>query len=105
MTLLFAAMFGAWYFQTLYMQRVLGFSPLQAGLAFLPQTVLIAVGAQVTSRLVTRWGSRPLLLAGTVTAALGMAWLAQITPHSTYSADLLGPFVLIGLGLGSWSRR
>ena len=54
MLLLFAAMFGSWYFETLYMQRVLGYSPLQAGLAFLPQTLLIAAGAQVTARLVTR---------------------------------------------------
>jgi EmrB/QacA subfamily drug resistance transporter len=100
MVLLFAAMFGAWYFQTLYMQRILGFSPLQAGLAFLPQTLLIAVGAQVTSRLVTRVGSRPLLLAGTLITAVGLAWLGRITPLSTFSSDLLGPFVLIGLGLG-----
>ena len=52
MLMMFGALFGSWYFETLYMQHVLGYSPLQAGLAFLPQTVLIAAGAQVTARLV-----------------------------------------------------
>jgi MFS family permease len=49
---------------------------------------------------VTRLGSRPLLLVGTATAASGLAWLTRITPHSSFLGDLLGPFVLIGLGLG-----
>jgi EmrB/QacA subfamily drug resistance transporter len=100
MFMMFGALFGSWYFETLYMQHVLGYSPLQAGLAFLPQTVLIALGAQVTSRLVPRFGPRPLILAGTLVAAAGLAWLALITPHSTFVGDLLGPFVLIGLGMG-----
>lgn len=100
MLLLFCAMFGSWYFETLYMQHVLGFSPLQAGLAFLPQTVLIAAGAQVTARLVTRLGPRTLILVGTLIAASGLIWLTRITPSSTFAADLLVPFVLIGLGMG-----
>ncbi len=100
MFLMFGALFGSWYFETLYMQHVLGYSPLQAGLAFLPQTVLIAAGAQVTSRLVPRFGPRPLILLGTLLAAGGLAWLAQITPSSTFAGDLLGPFILIGLGMG-----
>jgi MFS family permease len=61
---------------------------------------LIAAGAQVTARLVPRFGPRPLILVGTLVAAAGLAWLALITPHSTFTADLLGPFVLIGLGMG-----
>ena len=100
MFLMFGALFGSWYFETLYMQHVLGYSPLQAGLAFLPQTLLIAAGAQVTSRLVPRFGPRPLILLGTLVAGGGLAWLAQITTDSTFVADLLGPFVLIGLGMG-----
>ncbi len=100
MFLMFCAMFGSWYFETLYMQRVLGFSPLQAGLAFLPQTVLIAVGAQVTARLVTRLGPRLLILVGTLVGASGLIWLAQITPTSSFAPDLLFPFILIGLGMG-----
>jgi EmrB/QacA subfamily drug resistance transporter len=98
--LLFGAMFGSWYFETLFMQHVLGFSPLQAGLSFLPQTLLIAAGAQITARYVTRFGPRPLILLGALVGASGLFWLSQITPHSTFVADLFGPFVLIGLGMG-----
>ena len=100
MLMMFGALFGSWYFETLYMQHVLGFSPLQAGLAFLPQTVLIAAGAQVTARLVPKFGPRPLILAGTLTAGAGLAWLAQTTTSTTFLGGLLGPFVLIGLGMG-----
>jgi EmrB/QacA subfamily drug resistance transporter len=98
--LLFAAMFGTWYFETLFMQHVLGYTPLAAGLAFLPQTILIAVGSQVAARLVIRLGARRLLVAGSVAAAAGVAWLTGITPTSTFAGDLLGPFLLIGLGMG-----
>ncbi len=98
--LLFGAMFGTWYFETLFMQHVLGYTPLAAGLAFLPQTILIAGGSQVAARLVTRLGPRRLLVAGTVFAIAGVAWLTRITPASTFAADLLVPFVLIGLGMG-----
>ncbi|HWF16034.1 MAG TPA: MFS transporter [Acidimicrobiales bacterium] len=100
MLMMFGALFGSWYFETLYMQHVLGYSPLQAGLAFLPQTVLIAVGAQVTARLVPKFGPRPLILAGTLGAGAGLAWLAQVTTTTSYVGGLLGPFVLIGVGMG-----
>jgi EmrB/QacA subfamily drug resistance transporter len=100
MLLLFAAMFGSWYFETLYMQGVLHFSPLEAGLAFLPQTLIIVVGAQITARLVTRVGPRPLIMTGALIGAAGLFWLSRITPTSTFFADLFGPFVLIGLGMG-----
>jgi EmrB/QacA subfamily drug resistance transporter len=100
MFLMFGALFGSWYFETLYMQHVLGYSPLQAGFAFLPQTLLIAAGAQLVSKLVSRVGPRPLILLGTLVAASGLAWLTQISPDSTFWADLFGPFVLIGLGMG-----
>jgi EmrB/QacA subfamily drug resistance transporter len=100
MLMMFGALFGSWYFETLYMQHVLGYSPLRAGLAFLPQTVLIAAGAQVTARLVPRFGPRPLIVLGTLVAAAGLGWLAQISVSSTFVADLLGPYVLIGLGMG-----
>jgi EmrB/QacA subfamily drug resistance transporter len=100
MLMMFGALFGSWYFETLYMQHVLGYSPLQAGLAFLPQTLLIAAGAQVTARLVPKFGPRPLILLGTLVAGGGLAWLSQISTGSTFVADLLGPYVLIGLGMG-----
>jgi EmrB/QacA subfamily drug resistance transporter len=100
MLMMFGALFGSWYFETLFMQHVLGYSPLQAGLAFLPQTLLIAAGAQVTARLVPKFGPRPLILAGTLTAGAGLAWLAQATTTSTFLGGLVGPFVLIGIGMG-----
>ncbi|HEY1650541.1 MAG TPA: MFS transporter [Acidimicrobiales bacterium] len=100
MLMMFGALFGSWYFETLYMQHVLGYSPLQAGLAFLPQTVLIAVGAQVTARLVPKFGPRPLILTGTLVAGAGLAWLAQVTTTTSFLGGLLVPFVLIGLGMG-----
>jgi len=100
MLLMFGALFGSWYFETLFMQRVLNFSPLQAGLAFLPQTLLIAAGAQVTSRLVPRFGPRPLILTGTLVAAGGLAWMSTVTTDATFLSSLLGPYVLIGLGMG-----
>jgi len=100
MFLLFGVMFGAFYFETLYMQGILGYSPLRAGTAFLPQTAMLAVAAQVASRLVTRLGSQSLLIAGTIASAAGLAWLSQITPHSAFLTDLLGPFLLIGAGIG-----
>ncbi len=100
MLMMFGALFGSWYFETLYMQHVLGYSPLQAGLAFLPQTLLIAAGAQITARLVPKFGPRALILVGTLVAGGGLAWLSQISTGSTFVADLLGPYVLIGLGMG-----
>ncbi len=100
MLLLFGALFGSWYFETLYMQHVLGYSPLKAGLAFLPQTLIIAAGAQLTARLVPRFGPRPLIVLGSLVAAVGLGWLTLITPESTFAADLLFPYVLIGLGMG-----
>jgi EmrB/QacA subfamily drug resistance transporter len=100
MFLLFLAMFGSWYFETLYMQRVLGYNPLQAGLAFLPQTLIIAAGAQLTARLVTRVGPKPLIMVGTVLAGGGLLWLGQVTDASSFFPHLAVPFALIGLGMG-----
>jgi len=100
MVLLYAALFGSFYFETLYLQRILGYSPVVAGCAFLPITFALAAGSQIASRLVTRLGARPLLIAGTATAAVGLAWLSRITPDSTFVADLLGPFLLSGIGMG-----
>jgi MFS family permease len=100
MLMMFGALFGTWYFETLYMQHVLHYSPLQAGLAFLPQTLLIAAGAQLTARLVPKLGPRPLIVTGTLVAAAGLAWLAQATTTTNFVGGLLAPFILIGLGMG-----
>ncbi len=98
--LLGAAMFSMWFFLSLYMQTVLGYSPLTAGLAFLPQTAVIVVGAQISSRLVTKVGPRPLLVVAGLIAAGGMAWLTQITPDGSYWTELLVPGSLVTFALG-----
>jgi EmrB/QacA subfamily drug resistance transporter len=98
--LLFGAMFSSWYFETLYLQQVLGYSPLKAGLAFLPQTVIIAGAAQITARMVGRVGPRPLILGGALVSAGGMFWLSRIGAHSSYETAILVPFILIGIGMG-----
>ncbi len=100
MLLLAAALFAMWYFLSLYLQNVLGYDSLTAGLAFLPQTATIIVGAQVTGRLLPRTGPRVLLLAGTLVTAGGFFWLSRLTATSGYVADVLGPGALVTLGLG-----
>jgi EmrB/QacA subfamily drug resistance transporter len=95
------AMFSMFFFVTLYLQVVLGFSPLQAGLAFLPVTAMIITGAQVSGRLVSRFGPRPLLLAATATNALALAWLSRIGADGGYWTHVFGPAALLGVGLGT----
>ena len=100
MFLVGGAFFSMWYFVSLYLQNVLGFSPLRAGMAFLPMAICIMAGAQISSRIVPRTGVRPLLVVGTLVAAGGFAWLAQIGPHSTYWSAVFGPGCLISAALG-----
>ena len=100
MFLVGAAFFSMWYFLSLYLQNVLGFSALKTGLAFLPMGVTIIIGAQSSSRILPRTGVRPLLLTGTGLAACGFAWLSLIGPHSSYWVHVFGPGCLIALALG-----
>ncbi|MHB8341154.1 MAG: MFS transporter [Mycobacteriales bacterium] len=94
------SVFASWFFLSLYMQNVLGYSPLIAGLAFLPQTAAIIVGAQVSSRLVGRIGARPLLFGGPLISAVGLGLLSRISGHGSYAGTLLVPSVLVTLGTG-----
>jgi EmrB/QacA subfamily drug resistance transporter len=100
MLLLSAALFAMWFFLSLYLQNVLGYSPLRAGFAFVPQTLTIMIGAQISTRLVQRLGARPLLIAGPLVSALGLIWLAQIGATTPYFPGIAIPSVLITLGLG-----
>jgi EmrB/QacA subfamily drug resistance transporter len=100
MLLLSAALFAMWFFLSLYMQNVLGYSPLRAGVAFVPQTLSIMIGAQISSRAVHRIGARPLLIAGPLATALGLILLAQIGATTPYFPGIALPSVLITLGLG-----
>jgi len=98
--LLPAGMFGAFYFLTLITQHVLGYSPLRAGLAFLPMTVAVFLPLRFVPRLVQRVGAKPLLLAGMTLIVLGGGWLWRLDSGDGYVAGLLGPMILIGLGVG-----
>ena len=94
------ALFGMFFFLTLFVQNVLGYSPLRTGVSYLPMAAMILVGAAVASQLVSRIGARPLMIAGSVAGTGGMFWLSRVTEHSTYVSGLLGPKLLTGTGLG-----
>ncbi len=94
------ANFGVFFFLTLFVQDLLGYSPLREGVAFLPLTGALLVGAAVATRLIGRIGARPLLVAGAAASAGGMYWLSGVTEHSSYAAGLLGPSLVAGFGLG-----
>ena len=95
-----AALSGMLFLLTLFLQNVLRFSPLQAGFAFLPTALSIAIGAGLTSRLIGRIGPRVPMTTGALLAAIGLFWLSAVTPQATYAADVLGPLVVLGVGLG-----
>jgi EmrB/QacA subfamily drug resistance transporter len=95
-----AAIFGMFFFLTLFVQNVLDFSPLQAGLAFLPVSVVIAVGAGIASQLLPRYGPKPFMVLGALLAAVGLAWLTLTDVHSTYAGSILGPILVFSLGMG-----
>jgi EmrB/QacA subfamily drug resistance transporter len=100
MFLVGAVFFSMWYFLSLYLQDVLRYGPLRAGLAFLPMGIAIIIGAQATSRAMPRTGIRPLLFAGTALVSGGFFWLSQIGPGSHYWGAVFGPGVIISFALG-----
>ncbi|MET7755088.1 MFS transporter [Streptomyces sp. NPDC005389] len=100
MLCLAAAIFGMFFFLTLFVQQVLGFSPLATGLAFLPVSAIIGVGAGLTSNLLPRYGPKPFMVTGSVLAAAGLAWLTLTDVDSTYLGSILGPILVFGLGMG-----
>ena len=94
------AILGMFFFLTLFIQEVWGYSPLRTGLAYLPYVPAILVMTVVAQRGVSRVGARPLLVAGSAIAAGGMVWLSRITEHSTFAGGMLGPELVLGAGLG-----
>jgi predicted MFS family arabinose efflux permease len=95
-----AAMLSTFYFITMQLQLVLGYSALHTGLAYLPLSLATFVGAGGCSVVVARTGSRPVLLVGLVLAAVGLLWLSRADETAAFAADLLGPTVIFGIGLG-----
>ncbi|WP_432055969.1 MFS transporter [Streptomyces sp. bgisy022] len=100
MLCLAAAMFGMFFFLTLFVQNVLGFSPLQAGLAFLPVSAVIAIGAGLASRFLPVYGPKPFMVVGGLLAAAGLGWLTLTDIHSTYAGSVLGPMLVFSFGMG-----
>jgi EmrB/QacA subfamily drug resistance transporter len=101
MFLVASGLFAMFFFNTLYIQRVLGYGPLKAGLAFLPFTAGIMVSAGLASSFATRIGVRPIAAAGMVLTAGGLVWLALLPVHGSYLTDVLPPLVLSSLGMGA----
>jgi EmrB/QacA subfamily drug resistance transporter len=97
---IFSGIFSAFLFLTFFLQRNLHFSALKTGLAFLPMSagLVIAVGA-VNTKLLPRFGPRPIVPAGMLIGG-ALLWLAQLDPGSSYSADIVGPLILFGMGGG-----
>ncbi|MGW3403240.1 MFS transporter [Streptomyces zhihengii] len=95
-----AAMFGMFFFIVLFVQNVLGYSPIASGLAFLPVTVMIVVASGLSSLLLPVLGPKPFLVTGAVLTGSGMAWLTLMSPGSSYAGGILGPMLLFGFGMG-----
>jgi EmrB/QacA subfamily drug resistance transporter len=98
--LLGAAMFAMWYFVSLYLQQVLGYSPIKAGLAFLPMTFTIAAGSMRAAAIVRRFGIRATLLTGFLLSAAGLILFSRIHANGTYLGDVLVPSVMVSAGMG-----
>ena len=94
------ALFGMFFFLTLFVQNVWGYSPLKTGVAYLPMVAVIMAGSGIASQLVSRIGARPLVIAGSALASGGMFWLSRLTEHSSYAGGLLGPVMVTALGMG-----
>ncbi|MFD5080104.1 MFS transporter [Streptomyces sp. NPDC058371] len=95
-----AAMFGMFFYIVLFAQNVLGYSPISAGVAFLPVTVAIVTGAGLSQRFLPVLGPKPFMVVGSALVATGLGWLTFIGPGSSYAGGILGPMLLFGFGMG-----
>ena len=97
----FTGFFSMFFYATLYMQEILRYSPLKAGAAYLPITAGFAVAGAMASQLVTRIGTRPVVVAGCLVAAAGIWYVSRVPLHGSYLSDLLPGFLVMSLGAGS----
>src|SRR6516165_5403037 len=97
----FSGFFSMFFYATLYMQEVLYYSPLAAGAAYLPITAGFALAGGMASQLITRVGTRPVVVAGCLVAAAGIIWVSRVPLHGSYVSDLLPGFLVMSLGAGS----
>jgi EmrB/QacA subfamily drug resistance transporter len=98
--LLYAGVFSMWFFLSLFLQQVLGYSPLRAGLAFLPITLGVAIASTFAPRVVARVGACRVIAVGMLSAAVGLGLLARISPGGSYLSAVLPGGVIAGCGLG-----
>jgi EmrB/QacA subfamily drug resistance transporter len=94
-----AASFAMWFFVSLYLQEVLGYSPIKAGLAFLPMTLCIVAGSVLASRFVLRIGAKPMLIAGLLAQAAGLLLFARVAVNGAYLSDVIAPSLLVAIGI------
>jgi EmrB/QacA subfamily drug resistance transporter len=97
----FAGFLAMFFFLTLYMQNVLGYSPIQTGAAYLPLTFGVVISAGISSQLLARTGTRPLIVAGSLIAAGGVYYLSRIPVHGSYLTDLFPGMMVMSIGLGA----
>jgi predicted MFS family arabinose efflux permease len=98
--LLVAGMFGSFFFLTQFVQEVLGFSPIKAGLAFVPMTGALFATSRLAPRLAARFGPKPLMIVGLLPVVAGMAWLGRLSTGTSYFPGVLIPMMLLGVGMG-----
>jgi EmrB/QacA subfamily drug resistance transporter len=97
----FAGFLAIFFFLTLYMQTVLGYSPIQTGAAYLPLTFGVGVAAGIASQLLARVGTRPVIVAGALIASGGVYLLSRIPVDGSYLSDLLPGLLVVSLGIGA----
>jgi EmrB/QacA subfamily drug resistance transporter len=94
------SLFSMFFFITLYMQQVLGYSAIKAGLSYLPLALMIIVASGIASQLVTRIGFKPVLIAGMAFIAVALVWFSQVSVGGDFVTDILGPSLVAATGLG-----
>jgi predicted MFS family arabinose efflux permease len=100
MLLVASGLFAMFYFASIYVQEILGYSPLKTGVTFLPITAGIVIGAGFAQPLIVKLGVRTVTTVGITMAAGGLVLLAGISTHGSYAADLLPAFMLMSIGMG-----
>jgi EmrB/QacA subfamily drug resistance transporter len=96
-----AYLYAMFYFVSLYLQQILGQTPIQAGLSYLPLALTIFIAARLSSRLIAATGAKPLLIAGLLLSAAGLAWFSHAPAHGgSFLASVLGPSLVAAVGIG-----
>lgn len=101
MLLMAGSLFSVFFFTTLYVQDILGFSPSKTGLSFLPVPIAIAIAATNVPRLIKRIGYRPILMVAPLVVAGGLFWISHLPIHGSYWGNIAPGMVLLGLGMGA----